>query len=109
MSAQAPNKMKTKKLACSIAAGSVAGLVMLTGCTMFTVSQRDEGKERVVTTTVRGTAWFSSAQTISKLKATTTEKTQSIGTDAIVTQGATNSVAALQSIVRILELLRPTP
>ena len=64
---------------------------------------------RRISTTVRGTAWFSSAQAISKLKALQTDKTQSVGTDAIGQQGATNTVANLQALARILEALRPAP
>lgn len=82
----------------------------LTGCTSLTIEQRDESPEaRTITTTIHATAWFSSAQTLSKLKAITTDKTMSVGTDSISQQGATNSVAALQAIAHILELLRPTP
>lgn len=93
---------------CSTAFFAVIGAALLAGCTVFKVRQRDESEGgRIITTSVTGIAWFSSAQAITKLKATTTDKTQSIGTDTIGQQGATNSIAALQSIVRILELLRP--
>lgn len=88
----------------------LAAVLLLTGCTVFKVRQSDEaegGLKRV--TSVTGIAWFSSAQAITKLKATTSDKTQSIGTDTFGQQGATNSVLALQYIARILEALRPAP
>jgi hypothetical protein len=92
--------------------GSLAVILamLFAGCTSLTIEQRDESPDqRTITTTVKATAWFSSAQTIAKLKATTTDRTQSFGTDSIGQQGATNSVAALQAIARILEALRPAP
>ena len=86
-------------------------LVMLvSGCTRLKVKQTDQrAVDQITTTEVTGTAWFSSAQHITKLKALQTEKTQSFGTDTIGQQGATNSVAALQAVAHILELLRPAP
>jgi hypothetical protein len=84
--------------------------MLFAGCTSFRIDQRDESQgQRTITTTVRATAWFSSAQTIAKIKAQTTDRTQTLGTDSIGQQGATNSVAALQAIARILEALRPVP
>jgi len=85
-------------------------LLILTGCTSITVTQKDESPgERTITTKFTGTAWFSSNAQLSKFKALNTDKTQSVGADAINQQGATNTVAALENIVRILELLRPAP
>ncbi len=84
--------------------------LVLCGCTSLSIEQTDQSKDdRTIKTSVKATAWFTSAQTLSKLKAITTDKTQSIGTDSIVQHGATNSVQALAHIARILELLRPTP
>ena len=85
-------------------------LIFLSGCTLLKIEQRDESpNERTITTRVTGTAWFSSAQSITKLKTITTDKTQTIGTDCLAQQGATNGIAALGSIARILEALRPAP
>jgi len=81
----------------------------LTGCTSLRIEQIDESPERTITTKVSASAWFSSGQTLAKLKATTTDKTQSIGTDQLTQHGATNSVEALRQLGHILELLRPTP
>jgi small neutral amino acid transporter SnatA (MarC family) len=84
--------------------------ILLAGCTALRIEQTDESpNDRKITTTVKATAWFSSAQTLAKLKAITTDKTQSIGTDQLTQHGATNSVEALRQLARILELLRPTP
>ena len=83
-------------------------LALLTGCTQFRVTQTDESPdERIIRTEIKATAWFTSAQNVAKLKALQTDKTQSFGSDIIGQQGATNAVQALNSIVRILELLQP--
>lgn len=80
----------------------------LAGCTFLRIEQTDKSAdERTITTKVSATAWFSSGQTLAKLKATTTDKTQSIGTDQLTQHGATNSVEALRQLARILELVRP--
>lgn len=85
-------------------------LALTGGCTILHVEQRDESpNERTITTKITGTAWFSSAQNITKLKALQTDRTQSFGTDSIGQNGATNTVDALRAVVRILELLRPVP
>jgi hypothetical protein len=79
-------------------------------CTTFRVTQVDESpNERTIRTEISATAWFSSAQNISKIKALQTDKTQSFGSDAIGQHGATNTVEALRAIIRIMELVRPTP
>lgn len=84
--------------------------LLLTGCTTLRIEQTDESPdERTIKTSVTATAWFSSGQVLSKLKAITTDKTQSIGTDQLAQHGATNTVAALRELTRLLELLRPTP
>lgn len=85
-------------------------LLCCAGCTTFHVTQTDESpNERIITLDIKGTAWFSSAQNISKLKALQTDKTQSFGADSLTQHGATNSVEALKAIAHILELLRPVP
>lgn len=81
----------------------------LLGCTTFHVTQKDESPERKITLEIQGIAWFSGAQAITKLKAVQTDKTQSFGTEQIGIHGPTNTVAALQAIVHILELIRPVP
>jgi len=86
------------------------GSLALLGCTSLRIEQTDASpNERTITTTVKATAWFSSGQTLAKLKAITTDKTQSIGTDQLSQHGATNTVQTLQQLAHILELLRPTP
>jgi len=84
--------------------------ITLVGCSTFHVTQTDESpNERVIKTDITATAFFSSAQNLSKLKALQTDKTQSFGADSFGQHGSTNTVEALKSIVRILDLLRPTP
>lgn len=81
---------------------------LLCGCTTFHVTQTDESPgERTIRSDIRATAWFSSAQNVAKLKAIQTDKTQSFGADSVGQRGATNSIEALKSVVRILELLQP--
>ena len=85
-------------------------LLLLCGCTSFHVKQTDTSpNERVISSDIKATAWFSSAQTISKIKALQTDKTQSFGADNIKQQGATNLVATLEALAKVLEALRPTP
>jgi len=85
-------------------------ITLVVGCSTFHVTQTDESpNERVIKTDITATAFFSSAQNLSKLKALQTDKTQSFGADSFGQQGSTNTVEALKSIVRVLELLRPTP
>ena len=82
----------------------------LTGCTTFTVTQTDiSPDERIITSKVSATAWFSSAQNIAKIKALQTDKTQSFGADGLAQHGATNTVEALKAIAEILKYVRPTP
>lgn len=92
---------------------SMAALLLLmlcAGCTTFHVVQTDEStNERIIKTDLKATAWFSSAQAISKIKALQTDKTQSFGSEAIGQQGSTNMIRTLEAVVRILELTRPTP
>lgn len=81
-------------------------LVLLAGCTSFHVQQTD-GKvgERVTTTNLRATAWFSSAQHLEKLRAFQSEKTQSFGMADLTQQGATNTAATLQALANLLQVL----
>lgn len=98
------------KSSCPVVLLSVVLSLSLSGCTVLRIEQSDESPDaRTIKTTVKASAWFSSAQTLSKLKTLNTDKTQSIGTDQIGQHGATNTAAALGQLVRLLELLRPTP
>ena len=84
--------------------------VALCGCTTFHVVQTDESpNERIIKSDIHAVAWFSSAQSLAKIKALQTDKTQSFGADGFGQQGATNAVEALSAIARIVEALRPAP
>lgn len=84
--------------------------VALTGCTRFAVHQVDDSNgERVITTDFKATAWFSSSQSLTKLKALMTDKTQSFGVDASQQQGPTNIVATIEALTKLIESARPTP
>lgn len=91
-------------------------LVLLLGCSHFSIKQTDistldenQNEVRTITTDVAGSTWFTSAQALTKLKVTQTDKTQSTGFDHLGQQGATNSLAALEALARIAEAVRPTP
>jgi hypothetical protein len=74
------------------------GFLLATGCTTFKVRQTDESpNERIITSEIRATAWFSSAQAIAGIKALQTDKSQSFGTDSIRQQGATNAAAIVEA------------
>ncbi|GEM_PF-951108 len=93
----------------SICAVGVA-LLGLAGCARFSVTQIDESpNERTITTRISGTAFFSSAQTVSKIKAIQTDKTQSFGSDALGQHGATNVAETVDALTRLIQSLRPTP
>lgn len=79
-------------------------ILCLTGCVRFHVEQTDTSPdERIIRTSITGTAWFSSAQSLSRLKVLQTDKTQSTGLDSANQQGPTNTVAALEALARIAE------
>jgi len=81
---------------------------LLAGCTTFSVLQTDESPdERTIKTSIKATAWFSSAQSLTRLKALQTDKTQSFGTEAIGQHGSTNLVEALRVLDSILGKIRP--
>lgn len=82
-------------------------MMMATGCCSFVVHQKEETEAgRTVETRIRATAWFSSAQSLERIKATTTEKTQSFGGEGIGQQGATNSTEVLKAVA---DLIRAIP
>ncbi|HNQ89286.1 MAG TPA: hypothetical protein PKM73_11770 [Verrucomicrobiota bacterium] len=95
-----------RNLLCAVS----VGLLGLAGCARFSVTQIDESpNERTITTRISGTAFFSSAQTVSKIKALQTDKTQSFGTDALGQHGATNVAETVDALTRLIQSLRPTP
>ena len=84
--------------------------LLLTGCATYTVEQKDESPgERIVSTKITATAWFSSYQTLEKVKASQTDKSQSVGATGMNQHGATNTVDVLNALARITEAVRPTP
>ncbi len=88
----------------------VALLALAAGCARFSVTQIDESpNERTITTRISGTAFFSSAQNVPKIKALQTDKTQSFGTDALGQHGATNVAETVDALTRLVQSLRPTP
>ena len=90
--------------------------VTLCGCVRFSVTQTDkssldENQEevRTIETRITGSAWFSSAQSLAKLKVSQTDKSQTTGLDSIGQHGSTNTVAALDALARLADAVRPTP
>lgn len=86
-------------------------VIALAGCTTFNATQKDirNGEENEITTTIKGTAFFTSAQSISAIKAQQTEKTQTFNLDDLKQHGATNVVSALNAIAEIIKAIQPTP
>jgi hypothetical protein len=90
----------------------MVALVALSGCARFHGEQRDisitldeDGKtteKREITTDLSGTAWFSSAQNLSKFKAIQTDKSQSFNGDGVTQHGATNAVEFLKQLNALL-------
>jgi len=88
----------------------LAAALVLGGCTSLRVKQTDESPDaRKIISDVRATAWFSSAQVLTKLKTLQSDKSQSTGFGSLDQHGATNIVESLNAIVKIIEALRPTP
>jgi len=82
----------------------LSALTLLTGCANLTTTQTDVSPERTITTTVKATALFTSSQIIEKLKATTTDKAQSVGTSGIDQQAVSaNAVKFMESAERLAE------
>lgn len=75
----------------------------LAGCAQISVRQTAaDGRE----TRLSGVVWFSSAQSLAKLRLTNTDKTQSVGAEDLGQRGATNTVAAIEALTRLLSTLR---
>jgi len=85
-----------------------AFVLLLSGCVRFHAKLQDtsvtlEGEERTITTELSGMAWFSSAQSLSKIKATSTDKTQSFGVDGMNQTGPSNTVATINALRGLVE------
>lgn len=88
--------------------------LLLTGCAArFDVVQKDvsisfgDYEQRTITTKINAKAVNTSAQTLTNLKVSQTDKTQSTGLGALSQQGATNGIEYLRILLRIAETLRP--
>ena len=103
-----PPAPRSVRLPVNLLLGGILLALTCTGCTRLKVAQTDDPTNGR-TTTVTGTAWFSSAQLLTKFKTLQTDKTQSTGMESLNQQGSTNTVEALQALVRFLELIRPAP
>lgn len=88
----------------------LAALALATGCARLHTIQTDASPERTITTEINATAILTGAQIIEKLKATTTDKTQSIGANAVGQEAVSaNAVKFMESAERIAEKLSPRP
>lgn len=77
-------------------------LAVLAGCAQISVRQTAaDGRE----TRLSGVVWFSSAQSLSKLRLTNTDKTQSVGAEDLGQHGATNTVATIEALTKLLGTL----
>lgn len=83
-------------------------IVLLAGCASFHLTQIDESPgERTITTELKGRAWFSSAQTLTKISAFTSDREQKFNAGNIGQHGPTNFLEALNALARIAEAVRP--
>ena len=88
--------------------------LLITGCARFHGEQRDisiakDGTRREITTELSGTAWFSSAQTLTKFSANQTDRSQGFNGTGVQQQGATNTAAVVDAVTKLVIALRPTP
>lgn len=91
-----------------------ACLSLSIGCAAFKSTQTDESNEktglRKITTTIQSRTFFDSKSDLAKLKASQTDKTQSLGIGSLASESAgTNVMQSLDRTISILQLLRPTP
>ena len=85
-------------------------LALATGCASVTTTQTDASPERTITTTIKATAFITGATIIEKLKATTTDKTQTVGASGIDQQAVSaNAVKFMESAERIAEKFTVKP
>ena len=91
-----------------LAAVLCSGLIALSGCAHMYGKQSDisnstNGTRREITTTLKGTAFFSSAQTLSRFRASQTDKSQSFNGEDFQQQGNTNTVEFLRALAVLLQ------
>lgn len=85
-------------------------LPILTGCTTIETTQTDVSPERTITTTIKANAKFTGSQAIERFRATTTDKTQSIGATGVDQQAVSeNAVKFMESAERIAEKFTVKP
>lgn len=77
---------------------------MACGCASFKTTQIDESNPttglRKITTTVSTRTFWDSKSDLAKLKASTTDKTQSLGVGSIVNESSgTNAVTLIEAVV----------
>ncbi len=79
-------------------------LLLVCGCASFKTTQVDESNPqtglRKITTTVSTRTFWDSKSDLAKLKASTTDKTQSIGVGSVANESSgTNAVTLIESVV----------
>jgi len=77
-------------------------LALIPACASVRVDQTAADGRR---TSVRASTWFSSLQSVERLRLTNTDKTQSLGAEDYASRGATNTAAVLDSLTRLLQTL----
>lgn len=83
---------------------------LLGGCASVTTTQTDVSPERTITTTIKARALVTGATIIEKLKATTTDKTQTVGASGVDQQAiSANAVKFMESAERIAEKFTVKP
>ena len=97
--AKAKEKVMRKRLILAVVA------LPLVGCSTFTTKQLDESNAetglRKITTTVKVRTFWDSKSELARLKATSTDKSQTVGVGSFNGEAhATNAVLAIEGVVR---------
>jgi hypothetical protein len=69
------------------------------------ISIEKDGTRREITTDLSGTTWFTSTATLSRFRASQTDKTQSFNGEDVKQHGATNSVEFLKQLNALIGAL----
>lgn len=114
-SAQSKTPIQTNLLAFLLA---FSGIIGATGCASFRTEQTDERQSdgsSKITTITKARTFFDSRSALAQLKATQTDKTQSLGVGSLAQEtSGTNATAIAESIVKgattaALQYMAPKP
>jgi hypothetical protein len=89
-------------------------IIFICGCARFHGKQTDISittntedpkivTKREITTDLKGSAWFSSKQDLAKFSAIQTDKSQAFNGSGLNQRGATNTVATIEALTKLVE------